>query len=60
MLLMSNTKPDSSRAGKKPEKSPASAACNWLCRLTEMSRPCPRAQSMNTEEMNSSAPTEPR
>ena len=60
MLLMSKTKPESSRAGRKPENSPASAATSWPRRLTEINRPWPRALSMNTEDRSSKAQSEPR
>ena len=57
---MSNTKPESSKAGKKPEKRPASAATSCPRRVTEISSPCPSALSMNTDDKSTSTHSDPR
>ena len=57
---MSNTKPERSNAGKKPENNPASAATSCPRRVTEISSPCPSALSMNMDDNNTSTHREPR
>src|SRR3546814_18653141 len=47
---ISNRKPESMKAGRKPENSAICAARNWLRASDEIRSPCPSAGTMNTAD----------